>query len=83
MSEICVNGDWSGKSLLWTCAPVQEAPRSAEAERLMAFYEEGNLKAQGGDLPRALVVFQKGLSAFAELAEPWTVPIAIRVAGAR
>jgi hypothetical protein len=70
MSEICVNGDWSGKSLLWTCAPVQEAPRSAEAERLMAFYEEGNLKAQGGDLPRALVVFQKGLSAFAELAEP-------------
>ena len=70
MSQLCVNGDWSGSTLTWTRGPALDAQGSAQADRFMSLYEEGNLKAQGGDLPKALALFQRGLSELSTVTDP-------------
>lgn len=58
MSQICVDGNWNGE-LTWTRSSLEG--ETSEANRLLAIYEEGNVKAQSGDLPAALKLFQQGL----------------------
>lgn len=70
MSQLCLNGNWEkGGRLTWTRGAALEGS-SAEAERLLAFYEEGNVRAQGGDLEKALAVFQRGLSGVQAVDKP-------------
>ncbi len=70
MSQLCLNGNWEkGGRLTWTRGQAIEGS-SAEADRLLAFYEEGNVRAQGGDLEKALAVFQRGLSGVLAVDKP-------------
>lgn len=76
MSQICVDGTWNGE-LAWTRSSLEgETP---EANRLLALYEEGNSKAQSGDLGGALALFGRGL---AELEAMPDLDVHLRVAEA-
>lgn len=69
MGQLCLHGKWNAGTITWTrSAPLEEDP--GEAAELMALYEQGNVLAQGGDLPRALALYQRGLNAFLELETP-------------
>jgi tetratricopeptide (TPR) repeat protein len=69
MGQLCLNGQWTDGVLTWKRAAALE-DSSTEADRLLALYEEGNLRAQGGDLPKALALFQRGMSAFLAIDKP-------------
>jgi hypothetical protein len=69
MGQLCLKGNWTGGVLEWERSLPLEAS-TPQADRLLAFYEEGNMQAQGGDLTKALVTFQKGLSAFLAVKNP-------------
>lgn len=60
---LCVKGTWTGEGLTWSQTEPLEGT-NPEAQRLLGFYEEGNLQAQGGDLPKALAIYQRGISGF-------------------
>lgn len=69
MAQLCLNGRWSDGLLTWTRGEAYEG-ETPEGDRMLAFYEEGNLYAQGGDLEKALALFQRGLSAFLAIDNP-------------
>jgi tetratricopeptide (TPR) repeat protein len=69
MGQLCLNGRWADGALTWTLAPALVG-ESVQAESLLALYEQGNLQAQGGDLPKALALFQRGLSGFLAIDRP-------------
>ena len=66
---ICLKGTWSNGTLTWSQAAPLEGS-NPDAERLLSLYEEGNLQAQGGDLPKALAIFQRGISGFIAIDNP-------------
>lgn len=66
-SQLCVDGKWNGE-LVWTRSSLDG--ESAEAERLLALYEEGNAKAQAGGLAEALTLFRQGLSEYESAGNP-------------
>lgn len=69
MAQILVNGEWTDSGVHWSSAPEIGA-NPPDVMPLLACYEEGNIQAQGGDLPKALALFQKGVSGFLAIAEP-------------
>ena len=66
---LCLKGTWTNSTLTWTLTDPLEGT-DPEAQRLLGFYEEGNLQAQGGDLPKALAVYQRGISGFIAIDNP-------------
>lgn len=66
---LCVKGTWSGGTLTWSQTDSLEGT-NPEAQRLLGLYEEGNLQAQGGDLPKALAIYQRGISGFMAVDNP-------------
>jgi tetratricopeptide (TPR) repeat protein len=64
-----VNADWRGPELVWTSVP-DPGGDSEQAQPLLNLYEEGNRKAQTGDLQGAQVLFEEGLEAFTSIAAP-------------
>ena len=66
---LCVKGTWNDGTLTWSAAAPLEGT-NPEAARLLNLYEEGNLQAQGGDLPKALAIYQRGISGFIAVDNP-------------